>query len=90
MSAFLGARIRTRCIRSERSDISVKRSRGTSSEFHSDRMRTGHFLRIPAVPGNNKNTTTHLFGVSRASKDFFLNISIQEILDSLKMYTESL
>lgn len=40
MSAFLGAWIRTRCIRSGRGDISAKRSRGTSSEFHFDRMRT--------------------------------------------------
>jgi len=59
VSVFLGVRMRTRCIRSGRDDISVKRSRGTSSEFHSDRMRMGHFLRIPPVPGNNKSTTTH-------------------------------
>lgn len=77
-SAFLEARMRMRCIRSGCDDISAKRSRGTSSEFHSDRMRTGHFPRIPAVPENNRSITmrkSHQFGVPHLrEQEIFLEV----------------
>lgn len=89
--------MRTRCIRSGRGDISVKRSRGTSSEFHSDRMRTGAFPSDTRRLGETikvQRRASRTCLVSRArAKNFLKNISISrefEILDSLTMYNESL
>lgn len=83
----------------ERGDISAKRPRGTSTEFHSDRMRTTSSGCERFHPGNNKSKTTAPLGIPRARKNTnFLRYLYsrefppphsQEILDSLKTYTES-